>query len=691
MESESNIYKTKIHELFSKKQILTISAIIILLTFLSLSNYYLFHSVAEVFSCAIAYTIFMFSINTYKISKNNFFIILGIGYLFSAVMDMLHTFSYGDIIIFINESYDADTKFWIAARIIEAWTFFIASALLHKNNIRCNYYYIFFGYFVITAIMIIDVLYLNTIIPTLRIDGFGITKYKIYLEYVLISVFFISLLLTYKARNKLNHAIFSFLILALILKIISELFFTMYFNITDCFNLIGHLLKVCSSYFIYIGILENGINRPFDILNNNLRDADNKFREKELQRKYLEEIIIQNEHCYDLIIDNSSNCIFIINDEKIAYANKTMLDTIKAENQCDLIGRSIWEFIQTDSEHEAYLIKLKENINNTKFVVIDLIGLDGSKLKFEYSLNNITYRGKHAYLVVLRNISQREEIKSLKNDLNKSEKKLSQSKELNRELTEFFSNISHELKTPLNIILGSIQLINQYEKELITTPNLQRQNSILKIMRQNAFRLVRLVNNLIDISKYDVGYLKLNLHNYNIVSIVEDITLSVSDYYKMKYIKIIFDTNTEEKIMAVDCDKIERIMLNLLSNSIKFTDKGGEISVNFTDMGDYVQVSVKDTGIGIPEEKLKTIFNRFEQVDKTFTRKREGSGIGLALVKSLVEIHGGSINVISKINEGSEFIIELPVTIIENEETDIELTYESKVDKINIEFSDIYS
>ena len=152
MESESNIYKTKIHELFSKKQILTISAIIILLTFLSLSNYYLFHSVAEVFSCAIAYTIFMFSINTYKISKNNFFIILGIGYLFSAVMDMLHTFSYGDIIIFINESYDADTKFWIAARIIEAWTFFIASALLHKNNIRCNYYYIFFGYFVITAI-----------------------------------------------------------------------------------------------------------------------------------------------------------------------------------------------------------------------------------------------------------------------------------------------------------------------------------------------------------------------------------------------------------------------------------------------------------------------------------------------------------------------------------------------------------
>jgi PAS domain S-box-containing protein len=503
--------------------------------------------------------------------------------------------------------------------------------------------------------------------------------------------FLISFLLIYKARNKINHTIFIFLAAALILKIISEFLFTLYCNVTDIFILIGHLLKVGSSYFIYNGILENGIHRPFDILNYNLRIADNKCKEKELQRKYLEEIVIQNEYCYDLIIDNSSNCISIIKDEKIVYANKTTVNTFKAKCNSDLIGRSIWEFIQTCIEHKEYLIKLKENTNSFKFVEIVLKDLSGNILKFEYSLNNITYRGKRAYLVVLRNISHREEIKQLKNVLNESEVKLSQSNELNRELTEFFSNISHELKTPLNIILGSIQLILQNEKELRHSFYTEKQKKLLYITRQNAYRLVRLVNNLIDISKSDSRYLRLNMRNFNIVSIVEDITLSVCEIYKMNDIRIVFDTNTEEKIMAVDCDKIERIMLNLLSNAMKFTDKEGVVFVNLTDMGEYIQVSVKDTGIGIPEAKINNIFNRFEQVDKTFTRKREGSGIGLALVKSLVELHGGSISVNSKINEGSEFIVNLPVTIAENEEICTESTFDSKVDKISIEFSDIYS
>lgn len=428
----------KAHIFFLKKQVLTISAVIILLILLSLINFYLFHSVAEVFSCAIAYSIFMFSINTYKISKNKFFVLLGIGYVFVAVLDMLHTFSYGDVVVFINESYDADTKFWIAARIVEVYTFLIASASLYKKNIKPNTYYIFFVYFAVTAILVLDILYLKILIPTLRIDGIGMTKHKIYLEYTIMFGFFISFLLIYRARNKINHTIFIFLAAALILKILSEFLFTLYCNATDIFILIGHLLKVGSSYFIYTGILENGIRMPFDILNYNLRIADSKCREKELQRKYLEEIIIQNEYCYDLIIDNASNCIFIIKDETVVYTNKTTVNTFKAKCNFDLIGRSIWEFIQTDIEHEEYLIKLKENTNSSKFAEIVLKDLDGNIIKFEYSLNNITYRAKRAYLVVLRNISHREEIKLLKNVITESEVKLSQSNELNRELTEFF-------------------------------------------------------------------------------------------------------------------------------------------------------------------------------------------------------------------------------------------------------------
>lgn len=671
-----------------KKRLLILCSIIALLIFFSFNNFYLFHSAAEIISCAIAYAIFLFSVNTFKISKNSFVNLLGIGYLFIAIIDLLHTFSYGNLVIFTNEPYDADTKFWIAARIIEMGTFLIASVSLYKKEYKPNYYPIFFVYVLITVVLIIDILYKGSIVPVLIIDG-GITKVKIYAEFIIIFGFFISYLLIREYRNT-NHSIFSFLILSIMFKIMSEMFFTKYISLTDHFNLIGHLFKVCSYYLIYVGIIENGIYRPFEILTINLINANCKSQENEIKRKYLEEIINQNEHCYDLIIENSCVCILIVKDYKIIYANATAVNTVGASDIIDILNRSIWDFICVNGEAKLLESKLKENINSRKFFKLNLKSLNGNKLKFECSLNDITYRGNNAYLVVLRDITHKEEIQMLQNNLNESEEKLGQSIELNKELNEFFSNISHELKTPLNIILGSIQLILQNGEGQSTSLHLEKQKNLLNITKQNAYRLVKLVNNLIDISKYDAGYLQLNNHNCNIVSVVEDITLSVVEYFKMNDIKVIFDTNTEEKIMAVDCDKIERIMLNLLSNSMKFTEKGGEVLVTLTDMDEYVQISVKDTGIGIPEEKLKVIFNRFEQVDKTFTRKKEGSGIGLALVKSLVECHGGNIKVRSKINVGTEFIINLPVIILENEEYHLE-EFESKVDKINIEFSDIYS
>nr|WP_241393519.1 ATP-binding protein [Clostridium saccharobutylicum] len=145
--------------------------------------------------------------------------------------------------------------------------------------------------------------------------------------------------------------------------------------------------------------------------------------------------------------------------------------------------------------------------------------------------------------------------------------------------------------------------------------------------------------------------------------------------------------------MACDADKIERIILNLLSNAIKFTPSNGKIFLNIKNTEKTILVSVKDTGIGIPIEMQKNIFNRFVQVDKSLSRNREGSGIGLSLVKSLIELHGGSIWVESECNMGTEFIFELPVRILENQEYDIRdvsIANEDKIQRISIEFSDIY-
>jgi len=260
--------------------------------------------------------------------------------------------------------------------------------------------------------------------------------------------------------------------------------------------------------------------------------------------------------------------------------------------------------------------------------------------------------------------------------------------------TEFFTNLSHELRTPLNVILSAIQLLDKYESSGDVNNKEIKFKKYSNIMKQNCYRQLRLVNNMIDITKLDAGYFELNLQNCNIVEVVESVTMSVSEYIKTKSIELIFDTDIEDCIMSCDPEKIERVILNLLSNSIKFTRSGGSMTVNMYDKGENIIISIKDTGIGIPSDKLGIIFDRFRQVDRSLTRKQEGSGIGLSIVKSLVELHKGTISVFSEYGKGTEFIIVFPV-IVDPKESSIggifEAELQERIERIHVEFSDIYS
>jgi len=256
----------------------------------------------------------------------------------------------------------------------------------------------------------------------------------------------------------------------------------------------------------------------------------------------------------------------------------------------------------------------------------------------------------------------------------------------------FLANISHELRTPLNIIMSTNQMLKLYLKNSVLDKEQIEKKVNLQV--QNCYRLLRLVNNLIDITKIDSGHFEFIKRSGNIVQIVESITMSVVEYIEDKGISLIFDTDTEEKHMYFDPDALERIILNLLSNAIKFTPVGGEIFVNLQCLEDMVRISIKDSGIGIDADKINLIFDRFKQVDELLTRRHEGSGIGLSLVKSLVQMHGGSIKVQSESNKGTEFIIELPYGEMDEtaKHTDGSV-YDDKqrvIEKINIEFSDIY-
>jgi signal transduction histidine kinase len=238
------------------------------------------------------------------------------------------------------------------------------------------------------------------------------------------------------------------------------------------------------------------------------------------------------------------------------------------------------------------------------------------------------------------------------------------------------------------VILGAIQLIESKRQSVDASECSDIKN--FDIVRINCYRLLRLANNLLDFARLDSGYLKLNLSNCNLVCLIEEITLSVGPFANQKQINLIFDTKVEEIITAVDMEKMERILLNLLSNAIKFTYPGGKITVTTFIKGDRACISVKDTGIGIPAEKQGEIFERFQQVGSELSKASEGSGIGLSLVKSFVNLHHGSIRIISEQQKGSEFLIDIPIKHIEQEgRKDPPFDNHSMLEAINIEFSDI--
>ncbi|CEQ22787.1 two-component sensor histidine kinase [[Clostridium] sordellii] len=263
--------------------------------------------------------------------------------------------------------------------------------------------------------------------------------------------------------------------------------------------------------------------------------------------------------------------------------------------------------------------------------------------------------------------------------------------ELEKLRLDFFSNLTHEFRTPLNLIFSSVQLIDQSISN-IKKGDVNVLIRYLRIIEQNGMRLLKLVNNLIDSTRIDSGCLDYNPQNKDIVAFVENICESVVEFSNSQNIDLIFDTDQEEKIISFDSDKMERIVLNLLSNAIKYNKENGRIDVGIKCNEDYIDINVRDTGVGIPSDKIGDVFEKFKQVDNRLTKISEGSGIGLSIVKSLVALHNGMIDVSSKVGVGTEFKVKIPNKMQRFESNEYLIRNESinMNKKIQIEFSDIY-
>lgn len=257
----------------------------------------------------------------------------------------------------------------------------------------------------------------------------------------------------------------------------------------------------------------------------------------------------------------------------------------------------------------------------------------------------------------------------------------------------FYKIISHELRTPINVVLGSIQLFEMIGDDPSVQYNPNKLKTYNSIMKQNCYRLLRSVNNLIDVSKLNSGDLGLCLANHDIVQTIKKLVQASKPFALEKNLKIWFGSRYDRIIFPFDKEKLSRAVLNLISNAIKFTPQGGNIFIHVRKKQDKLYISVKDTGIGIPEGQLDGIFNSFVQVDDGLSRNHEGSGIGLTLVKKIAFLHGGDVKVRSRIGKGSTFTINLPLrkTTKANSSENIATEYSlSPQEMVAVELSDLF-
>ncbi|MFO7818782.1 MAG: ATP-binding protein [Halanaerobacter sp.] len=420
-----------------------------------------------------------------------------------------------------------------------------------------------------------------------------------------------------------------------------------------------------------IGELSQALNRMKDNLSNKIQQINKNNQKLEKEKNKLQKYLDIAEVVFMVV--NRNRQVTLVNDK-----GAQILGLSKDE----IIGDSLIEnyFLEEEKakarEETAKLLSGEEEIvTNYETTILTNQGVEKTII-----WNSIVIKDETGEVEKIINSGMDiTEKRSLQEELEYSQLK-----------TQFFANLSHEFKTPLNLVFSALQMLNLLQKTNSSLAADGKFDKYTSIIKQNSYRLLRLVNNLVDITRINANSFELDFSNYEIVDLMENIVRSVEDYVENKERNLSFDAEIEEEIIACDFFSLERIMLNLISNAVKFTDKDDEIRVKLFKEDNEIVIVVEDTGVGIPEDKKESIFEKFKKVNSSSDRNHEGSGIGLSLVQSLVELHDGTIRVESEVGVGSKFIIRLPIRELEESKATGNQP-EDRFERIELEFADIYT
>jgi PAS domain S-box-containing protein len=318
---------------------------------------------------------------------------------------------------------------------------------------------------------------------------------------------------------------------------------------------------------------------------------------------------------------------------------------VHEESRDSLSGRPLWSFVKDDRMAIALRESVETNTPHTSREVN--LSAEGVRRYYTVSVSRITppeQSGSNVWVVlVLRNITAEKELDQLKDD--------------------FLQSLTHDLRSPMTAVRGYLQVLS----EEMAGPLNAEQKKMLHIMENASTKLLHIVSNLLDTAKMSAGKLRLTLADCNLRQLIPNTVEIFHTEAAKKNLTLTLDMPEELSTLKVDPTMLERVLINLIGNSIKFTPEGGFVTVKFIDLADRIQGQVSDTGVGFASEFMSRVFKKFEQVSGT----RGGTGLGLAICKFIVDAHLGEISVRSKSGEGTTFTFTIPKGLEQNDKGEV--------------------
>ncbi len=374
------------------------------------------------------------------------------------------------------------------------------------------------------------------------------------------------------------------------------------------------------------------------------------------RQKQMEENLIQSEKRFRTVLENIELAGVTLNrDGDIIFCNDFFSALVGWKRE-EIIGKNWFEMFMTIENRPEVKDMFFKTINEEKVIKNyknEIVTKNGSRKLIAW--NNTIFKNDDGIISGVTSIGEDITHRRL------MEEKLLTAKiaaeEANRTKSEFLANMSHELRTPLNSIIGFSQLLEDQRSGELT----EKQARYISNVLNSGTHLLELINDVLDISKVELGEMELHVQKINVPSFFDEVKTLIKPLAAKKSIRLKVNLENEYPDMYADSVKLKQIIYNLLSNAIKFTPEKGNVDINAKLIENNLQVCVSDTGIGISENDQKFIFDPFRQADSASNRKYGGTGLGLALTKQFVELHGGIIKVESEIGKGSTFTFTIPI------------------------------